>query len=94
MLGLVTRTRDVLKGASGACRVPNSICHGWPQLWLPRAQQITVPSTTCEHAVFKVNHWQACQACAIGASAGGWGGNAPALAPTQGKTQPVHRLHN
>jgi hypothetical protein len=42
----------------------------WPQLWLPRAQQLAAPCTTCEHAKFERNHWQACQACA---SAGGAG---------------------
>jgi hypothetical protein len=46
----------------GVCRLPNSRCHGWPQLWLPRAQQLAAPSTTCEHAKFEGNHWQACQA--------------------------------
>jgi hypothetical protein len=36
---------------------------GWPQLWLPRAQQLAVPGLT-----FEGRHWRACQAS--GASAG------------------------
>jgi hypothetical protein len=58
-----------------ACRLPNSNCHGWPQLWLPRAWQLAAPSTTCGHALSEGNLWQACQACARGASAGLCGGS-------------------